>query len=712
MFPNIAITAAFAATLIAVPASAQQPAPALAAIDTMHGVPIADAQRWLEDLTSPRVRDWIRYHDDDARRHIAVVQSRQATRAALATISRVDSYGAPVKRAGRYFITTFPSVGPNRGVSLLVQDSATGRTRKLIDAAASRAGEIAARRTWPSPDGQLVAYAGATDATEWETVRIRDVDSGRSHGDSVAGLFRYSALSWARGNVPRGYYYTRFEIPSGGTQAGRPATSGRIFFHRVGDSQARDRLVFAPGDKGIVTPTPQVTDDGRYLVITVRRGTARASRLYVQDLADQTRPPRPLIEEDGANYVFLGNDGPVFWVVTDSGAPRGRVIAIDASRPDAPRRRELVRESRDAIDTWSYGAAVGGNLIILYRRDAVLTAKVFDQDGKPRYEMPIPGRGSIWTGIVGTTTDNEAFFTVQGVADPGTIYRLDVRSGQVSPFLRPKLPYDPTRFVTEQVFYTARDGTRVPMYVVRRRDLPLDGAAPLWIYGYGAQRWAAAPWYQPAIAAWLEQGGVWALPNTRGGAEYGEDWFQAGSRLHKQTAIDDYVSAVEWLIANGYTTRGRVVAHTSSAGGALVAAAVVQRPELFGAAIMEYPVLDMLRYEHLLAGDRWSDDYGTVENANDFRAILGYAPIQNLRRGTCYPPTLVTPGEHDQTASPAHAYKFVAALKEAQGCDGHPVLLRVSWGAGHSAGATLEDAIDNWADQIAFVNSVLAPGRR
>jgi prolyl oligopeptidase len=540
------------------------------------------------------------------------------------------------------------------------------------------------------------------------TVRVRSVKTRLDLTDSIAGLYRFAdRVSWARdGRV--GFYYTRFRIPPG-PRPGRPLASGAVYFHRIGDPQSADQLVFDAGDASqVLTPTAVVTSDGRYLVITVRRGTATPSAVYVKDLSSLTPNAQPVkVAGNGTNnYIFLGNDGPVLWLATDDSAPRGRVIAVDVARPRRDEWRELVSEAADAIDTWSYGAAVGGRLLVLYRRDAVLVGKVFSADGKLQYELPIPNRGSVWSGFVGKSTEPEALFTVQGVADPGTTYRLDIRTGAVTAFLTPELPYDPGPLVTEQVFYSASDGTRIPMYVVRRRDVALDGRAPLWIYGYGAQHWTAAPWFQPQVAAWLLSGGVWAVPNLRGGAEYGERWYQAGAHRNKQRGIDDYVNAVEWLIANRYTSRGRVVAHTSSAGGVLVAAAVVQRPELFGAAVLEYPVIDMLRYEHLLTGNRWTEDYGTISDSADVRAMLGYAPIQRAS-AKCYPPMLATPGEFDQTAAPAHAYKFVAALKAVQACADKPVLLRVTWGAGHTAGSTVQDATATWVDQLTFVRQAL-----
>jgi prolyl oligopeptidase len=682
-------------------------------VDTLHGVAVRDPARWLEDSKSARADAWIRKQDRTARGRLASLPSRDALRSLVATTAATPSFAAPIiKERGRYFISQGPSVGPQSDITLLVRDSASGGTRTLIDADAERRAGRPVRQAVPSPSGELVAYGTGGDETEWQTIRIRSVASGRDLADSLTGLHRFApAVAWVRRPGRAGFYYTRFKFPEKGN--GRPAQSGEVYYHGVGTPQTADRLVFAPGDSAILTPTARVTDDGNYLVIAVRRGTSRASSIHIMDLASSGKgsAPRELIPRDGANYVFVGNDGPVFWIATDDQAPKGRVLAVHRARPDRQDWREIVPQGPDAIDTWNFGAAAGGHLVVFYRRDAVLMAKVFDGDGTFRYEVNIPGRGSVWTGLSARTSDPDAYFTVQGVADPGTVYRLDVRSGAVAEFLRTTLPYDPAAIVTEQVFYPAPDGTRIPMYVVKRRDVPLDGKAPLWIYGYGAQRWAGAPWFQPPVAAWILDGGIWALPNVRGGAEYGENWFQAGARRNKQTGIDDYLAAVEWLIANRYTSSARVVAHTSSAGGVLVAAAVVQRPQLFGAAVLEYPVLDMLRYEHLLTGNRWTDDYGTIKDPIDFRAMLAYAPIQSIRPGTCLPPTLVTPGEHDQTAAPAHAYKFVAMLQDAQGCPERPLLLRVSWGAGHSAGATLEDAIENWVDQLAFARSALGPVR-
>jgi prolyl oligopeptidase len=300
---------------------------------------------------------------------------------------------------------------------------------------------------------------------------------------------------------------------------------------------------------------------------------------------------------------------------------------------------------------------------------------------------------------------------VSGVASPGTIYRLDVTTGESTRWSRPELSLPVDSFVTTQVFVRSKDGTRFPMFVVKRKDTPLDGTAPAWIYGYGFGDWSASPWFQPHVAEFINRGGVWALPNIRGGAEYGESWNRAGSREKKQNTVDDYIAASEYLVSMRYTSARRIVANASSAGGIVAAAAVLQRPELYGAAILDFPVLDMLRYHLYTVADTWKSEYGTADNPSDFAALRSLSAPHNVRRGVCYPPIFVAPGENDEIVPPFHAYKFVAALQADKGCSTHPVHLRMSWGAGHVFGKTTADIVDNWTDQLMFVDKVLEPTR-
>ncbi|HEX2094781.1 MAG TPA: prolyl oligopeptidase family serine peptidase [Longimicrobiaceae bacterium] len=675
--------------------------------EVYHGVRVPDPYRWMEEMGSAETVEWTRAQDAYMRGFVAGPE-RDRIRAGIARAASTYVYSAPVREGGRYFFTRFRATGPNRQVTLLTRSSEDPEPRIVIDAEAMVAADGSAPvRAVPAPDGRTLVYGVVRDGSEWETLRIRDIDSGRELPERLTGIHRVSVLSWARAGEP-GFFYTRYPLPAAGAELTTQVQGGggRIFFHRVGTEQSADRPVFQSPEHAEWFLTPRVTDDGRYLVITSNRGAGRTARIYYQDLTRAGSPVVPLIPEGDAEYTFLGNSGPVFWFLTTQGAPLGRVIAVDIRRPARRHWTDLIPEAEEAFDTWNPPIAVGGRLLVPYRREGRFVAKVFDTAGRLQYEVPFPRVGSIWSGYVGRMQDSAAFYTMSGLVDPGTVYRLDMRTGRSTVFLRSETSYNPDDYVTEQVFYTSRDGTRVPMFLVYRKGFVRDGRAPGWMYGYGALNWAAAPWFQPHLVQWLDQGGIWAEPGTRGGGEYGEAWHEAGSRHRKQNGIDDYIAAAEWLVANRYTSTDRLVAHTSSAGGPLVAAAVVQRPDLFGASILEYPALDVLRYDQFTGGRRWLGEYGTTTDPEDFKALIAYSPHHNLREGTCYPAVLATPGEKDQTAVPMHAYKFVAGLQHAQGCN-RPVLLRVSWGAGHTSGATLDDSIDNWADQLAFTLRVL-----
>lgn len=676
-------------------------------IGTRGGTPAPDPYRWLEDMQAPRTVAWMRAQDSAARRRLAGARGRTQLRDSIARAAASATYGAPVNEGGRYFYAVFPATGPTRDISFMMRDSATGRESLILSADSLQAAtHRAPRRAIPDPRGELVAYALAPEASEWETIRIRDIRTGTDLADSVTGFYRYSGLSWARAGAD-GFFYTRFPLPTDERDLTRSVTGGAVYFHRLGTAQGADSLVYARPDHADWVLTPVVSDDGHYLIITAARGVERNNRLFIRDLASVPGEVRLLTGDGDANYGYVGVDGTRVLVQTDLDAPRGRVIAIDAQGSGQPRWTELVPQGPDAIDAWIGSSAVGNRLLIAYRTNALLTAKLFELSGRFLQDVTLPGLGSVWTGFSGKMGNPEALYTLQGVADPGTVYSMDVRTGVSHVFLKPELPYDASRLVTEQVVATSRDGTRIPMYVVHRSDVRFDGQAPAWIYGYGSQSWTASPWFQPLIAQWLLAGGVWAVPNLRGGGEFGAEWHRAGSRRNKQNGIDDYLAAAEWLVRHRYTSRDRLVAHTSSAGGVLVAAALVQQPDLFAAAVLEYPVIDVLRYDRFSAGSRWAEEYGVSSDRDDLAAMLQYAPLQNILAGTCYPATLVTPGERDQTAAPMHAFKFVAALQSAQGCH-HPVLLRVTWGAGHTAGATVSDAVENWTDQLRFVRAAIS----
>lgn len=679
-------------------------------VDVYHGTRVPDPYRWMEDLNSAETRAWAHAQDEHARRFAAASDQHAPIHARLERIADVERYTAPRHRGGRYIYLRFGASGFGPGTSIEVRDGLNASPRTLVGAdEIARLGHDAGLvRMAPDRDGRVVAYGLSREGSNWISLRFRDVETGLDLPDTLVNLHRTgSSLSWSADG--RGLYYETFDRPPAGEERRARLRNERILFHVLGTSQNEDRLVYQPVGEPDAAVVHSISDDGRYLVIGVRRPGTMMDRILYRDLTRRGTTPVQLITGEDAAFTFVGNNGPVFWFQTDLDAPRGRVIGIDTRAPERAHWQEIIPQAEDAISSWVGVTAIGGRLVVGYLHDARLVVRVFDPHGRPLYDLKLPHLGSIWSGFSGRQSDSVAFYQLSGLVDPGSIYRLNVRTGRSALFARADLGYDPDDFVTDQVFYKGKDGTRIPMYVAYRKDLQKDGRTPVYIYGYGFGSWSAAPWFQPNMAVWLQMGGIWALPNIRGGGEYGEAWHRAGSGQHKQTAIDDYIAACEWLISAGYTTPELLVANASSAGGAIGGAAITQRPDLYGAAILDFPILDMLRYDQFTGARRWRSDYGTADDPADFRALLAYSPYHNVQPGTCYPATLVAPGEQDETTPPLHAYKFVAALQHAQNCDA-PILLRVSWGAGHSFGADLASSIDNWADQLAFLTRVL--GRR
>ncbi|HEX6053928.1 MAG TPA: prolyl oligopeptidase family serine peptidase, partial [Gemmatimonadaceae bacterium] len=557
--------------------------------DTVHGIRIEDPYRWLEQMGSAETQAWTRAQDAYARTYASAVPERSVIHRRLTAIASVERFGAPVARGTRLFYTQFASTGPATRSSLIVEDGGNRRVMIAGDSTERATGRVPSR-FFPSPDGRLVAYTLRRAGTRWETLRVREVESGRDLTDSLVGINGASSVQWDPD--ARGLSYVRYPVPPAGEERQTQLRDGKLYRHRLGAPQSSDSLLFELPTEPFALLRHRVSDDGRFTVVNALLPTQTANRIWAADARAPGRGFVPVMDEGDAAYWYVGSRGSTLWLVTNHSAPRWRVIGVNVTDPAPSRWREVIPQAAEAIDLTGPGITmVNDRFIVAYVADARSRIRTFDTTGRFEREIALPYLGSVWTGFVGRQQDREAFYVLSGVADPGTIFRLDVASGTSREYRRPSLPYDPSNFVTRQVFYTSRDGTRVPMYVVHRKGLALDGTAPAYMYGYGHGGWSAAPWFQANIAVWLENGGVWALPNTRGGGEYGEEWHQAGIRRNKQNAIDDYIAAAEWLIANRYTSRERFVANTSSAGGPLVAAAIIQRPELFGAAVIDYPLM-------------------------------------------------------------------------------------------------------------------------
>lgn len=678
--------------------------------DRYHGVAVSDPYRWMEDMNSEETFSWVKAQDERLKDFVKNVASRDAIYKRLLELGRFESYSAPIKENGRYFFVRTES-GSRRPV-LYVQDGLRAKPQVLLDTEERFKGEdVILRGFAPSPDGRLVLCSLSKKQSRWVEQRLIDATSGDETAEEISPTHVLAGnATWRRDS--KGFFYTRFEKPKSNSEQNAVVSSPKIYYHAWGSPN--DSLVYAPGEKPNLLMSHTVTNDGRYLVITVNEGSSNKNILLYKDLSSAESAIKTLIGEADANYTFLGNEGERFWLYTDLNASRGRIIAINITKPERAQWKEVVPQMREAV---AANSAVGGNalgmfgdrFLLMYLKDNNPLLRVFDKRGRLSREMALPAGGLIWGGFSGRQDDPEVFYRFLGITDQGSIHHLDIETGKSDVFRLPELKFDRKGITVKQVFYKSKDGTRVPMFIAHKEGIKLDGNNPVYLYGYGAFGWVSFLWYQPFRLAWMEMGGVYAIPGIRGGGEYGEGWHQAGMKLNKQNSIDDYLAAAQWLITNRYTSPERLVANGGSASAALAAAAIIQRPHLFGAAVIDIPLLDLIRYDKYTGAGYFAPEFGSPADPQEFKALYTYSPYHNLKKGQCYPPTLVMVGFRDQTAVPFHSYKFTAAMQYAQAC-ASPVLMKVMWGAGHNFGATPEETADSFADELAFLYRTLKMG--
>jgi prolyl oligopeptidase len=685
-----------------VPEKLQYPAAARGSVvDNYHGTQVADPYRWFEDASAQDTRDWVAAQNAVSQPYLERLPQRAWLGERLKQLWTFERFGVPRREGGRYFYLR--NDGTQDQSVLYVADSLTATPRVLVDPNGNRDDATIALSQWePSPDGQVLAYALSDGGTDWNTWHFRRV----SDGVDLPVILKYSkfwAVSWARDSS--GVYYSRYPVKANqaaddarGDDAGRPD----VYFHKLDEEQSADKLVFRITDHPTRVPSVQVTEDGRYLIIGMFDGY-ESNAWLVQDLRKPDAKPQPLFVKWDALYNFLGSNGDELYFQTTNAAPRGRVIAVDAKNASPGKWREVVPHGDYAINNASF---IGGRMIVEYTRDARSLVRIFESSGAAAGEVRLPGVGTT-AGFQGSGSNPETFFSYSDFLSPTRVMRLDVATNTTSDFRTPKVPADFTPYVTEQVFYTSKDGTRVPMFITRRRDAPRDGNQPVMLYGYGGFNVTLMPSFKPDIQSWLEMGGIYAVANLRGGGEYGEEWHQAGTRLRKQNVFDDFLAAAEYLIREKYTNPKRLAILGRSNGGLLVGAALTQRPDLFGAALPGVGVLDMLRYHTASANARqWSSDLGISEDPAEFKAIRAYSPVHNVKAGVCYPPTLVTTADRDDRVVPWHSYKFAAELQNVQTC-ANPVMIRIETRAGHGAGKPVWMQIEDVADQFGFVANAL-----
>lgn len=680
------------------------------ATETHHGVSVKDPYRWLEDLDSEETRRWIDAEDALLDAYVAPVPEKARMRQRLLELGRQEFSLTPIKAGGRYFSMTTPAAGNPTGLS--VRESVESAPRLLLDPAKRfPGGDVALNSFAPSPDGRFVAFTTSTQQSRWLQVHVLETAAGTDRPIPDLRVHSMdSTLTWTPGG--ESFYYTRFEQPPGSAERTATPVHPTIRLHRLSDGS--DTLAYTPPDEPGLLLGHQLSDDGWYLVVTLRDASSSKTRIVYLNRR-RGGPATTLIPVADANFTFLGSEDRRFFVFTDWRAPRGRVVAVDLDAPDRGQWREVIREAGEPV---AASSAVGGNalgmyggrFVLMYLKDGRAVLRVFDKRGRLVYEPELPAGGLIWGGFSGAQRDPEVLYRFLGLTHPGTIYRLDVEKKQNRILQGPAALFPQNAVQIEQVFYQSKDGTRVPMFLAHKKGWKKGDASPAYMYGYGAFGWIAFLWYQPFVLNWLELGGIYAQPGLRGGGEYGEPWHEAGAKRNKQNVVDDYIAAAEWLVANGYASQRRLVANGGSASGGIAAAAILQRPDLFGAAVIDIPVLDMLRFDRFSQGSVWLPEFGSPRDPDDFRALHAWSPYHNIRDGRCYPPMLVNAGERDQVAIPLHAYKFAAAMQAAQGC-ANPILLNVIRGAGHSLGATPEQTADSLAEETAFLMRVLSMPR-
>ncbi len=661
--------------------------------DVIHGVTIADPYRWLEDMDSDATRAWIDAQNTVTGAHLEQIAARPELLARLEEVWNYERWGVP-SREGDVLVVA-RNDGLQNQSQIHVIDRGGARRLLLDPNLLSKDGTVALAGTVFSPDGSKMAYGVSASGSDWQTWRIRDVATGTDTTDELAWI-KFTEPTWAADGA--GLYYARYDEPAAGQGLSGENYGQKLFFHRLGTPQSADTLVYAAPEKPKWGYEPKVSEDGRWLVITVKIGTDPKTTVLIQDLRKPaaSRKTVTLLGGFTARWRFVGSEGDTMWFLTDAQAPRGKLVAVSVANPRKV--RTLVPES---MRTLTEVHVVGDRFVANFLDRAQSRVAIHRMDGAVDRELALPGIGTV-TGFTGRRRDAESFFAFTGFATPTEIWRLDVAPGTTTSWQRPKVAFDPADFVTEQVFYDSADGTSVPMFLSYRRGLVKDGNNPTYLFGYGGFNISLTPTFSVANLVWMELGGIYAVPNLRGGGEFGEAWHAAGTKLEKQNVFDDFIAAAEFLTAQGYTKPAKLGIGGRSNGGLLVGAVMTQRPELFGAALPGVGVLDMLRFDKFTIGWAWASDYGSTANPDEFAALLAYSPYHNVRAQTAYPPTLVYTADHDDRVVPAHSYKFIAALQHAQVGD-EPVLIRIDTKSGHGAGKPTRKQIEEWADLWSFL---------
>ncbi|HBG74247.1 MAG: prolyl endopeptidase [Chloroflexi bacterium GWB2_49_20] len=678
------------------------PAHRIDQMDNYHGTLIADPYRWMEEVDSPETLEWIRQQNELTFTFLEKIPSRAPIRERLTQLWDYAKVSSPYKKGGRYF--QFRNSGLQNQDVLHVYELLTDTPRILLDPnTLSKDGTVALNSWSVSPDGKWLAYAISSSGSDWQVWYIRSVDSGQDLPETLEWS-KFSGATWSKDSS--GFFYAPFPAPAEGETFQEANYNQKLFFHRIGTSQAEDQLVYERPDRPEWGFGSEVSEDGHYLLIYVSQGTDSRNRFFYKDLKSNS-PVVELIPDLEATYNFIGNDGSMFFFQTNLDAPRGHLITIDSSCPKPENRKTLIPENEAVLQS---AQIIHDQLVIIYMKDAHDIIKLFNLDGSPAGDVSLPTLGSVMvayeSSLHGERKDSEMFYAFHSFIHPLTIFRYDFQSGQSQVIFQPPINFDLSSYETNQVLVTSKDGTRVPMFLIHRKGLQKNGDNPTILYGYGGFNLAQTPAFAIHRLVWMEMGGVLAIGNLRGGGEYGEEWHQAGMIHTKQNVFEDFIACAEWLIHEKITRTARLAIEGRSNGGLLVGACMTQRPDLFGAALPAVGVMDMLRFHKFTIGWAWVSDYGSADDPEQFKTLVAYSPLHNLKPGTHYPATLVTTADHDDRVVPGHSFKFTATLQACQAGDA-PTLIRVQTRAGHGLGKPTSIWIEEYADVYAFLIKVL-----
>jgi prolyl oligopeptidase len=665
-------------------------------VDDFFGTKIADPYRWLEDSDAPDTRAWIDAENDLTFAYLKQIPERERISKRLWALWNYERYGIP-SREGRWYVFSRNTGVQNQAV-LYKAASLGAAPEVLIDPnALSSDGTVALGPTAFSEDGKYMAYAVSAAGSDWQEWRVRDVATGQDLPDLLKWS-KFSGASWLKDGS--GFYYGRYEAPKDGSLLQAVNKNQKLYFHAVGTSQDKDALVYERPDKPDWMFGGEVTDDGRYLLVYQTEGTENKNRIFVRDLKDPNGRIEPFLNEFDAAYAIVGNDADTFYVLTNNGAPRYKLVAINRSSPAPAAWKTLIPEAagNDVLDS----ATMVNNLFVTnWMTNAHTTVRLYSRTGEKLQDLALPTIGTV-SAFSGRRAHTEGFYAFTSYTYPTTVYRYDFTKGVSTIFKQPTVDFDATKYESVQVFYPSKDGTKIPMFLTYRKGLAKNGQNPTYLYGYGGFNSPVTPSFSPAMAAWLEMGGIYAVANLRGGGEYGQGWYDAGRLKNKQNVFDDFIAAGEYLIRERYTSTPKLAIAGGSNGGLLVGACMTQRPELFGAALPAVGVMDMLRYHKFTIGWAWKSDYGDPDTKDGFDINIKYSPLHNIRPGTTYPATLVTTADHDDRVVPAHSFKFIATLQAAQAGPA-PTLIRIETKAGHGAGKPTDKQVEERTDIFGFL---------